>query len=406
MKKIRMCGPNRNLLYIGLQALHLMIYCVLVNYAGTVLQGIGYSNKEIGLILSLGNLFGFFLQYGGAAVGDRAKKIRPIGVMAVGFCMTGVLMLFLMVINRRCISYTVIYILAMAFISMLIPLIYAYSEYLQEQGTVVHFSVARGSASVSFAIMSAVSGRIYIAGGLLPIYCIAMGIIVLVLIILYLFSIETTVREEQKALQINNLVKQKDLINIKDSDKVGAIEFAKSYTPFCWYLAGTFIIYCGTSFLQNFMIQAVEYLGGGSEQMGDIFSVGALVEIIFFFSYEKIRKKAAPKLLMKVSLMFYVLQGVLLVFAKTPEMLFLAYFVQAPAVGILIPAATDYILEDMDFRYVNRAQALFNGINLISRIFSAYFGGVLLVKAGVPGMFLLQAIISILGMGIVLCGFH
>lgn len=385
---------KRNLLYIGLQALHLMVYCVIVNYAGTVLLGNGYTNSEIGVILALGNLFGFLLQFVAASVSDRMKKVTPSFVMAVCFAIVAVLILLMIWIDRHCIAYTILHILAIAFISMLIPLIYAYAEYLQKKNTVIHFSVARGGAAISFSIMSTIAGAIYSKNGAIPIYKISLMLLAAIFAILFMFS-----RDKE-------MIVVSEKIETGSGDAINIREFVTTYKPFCYYLLGAFIVFCGTTFLQNYMIQAVEYVGGSSGQMGIIFGFGALMESLIFFSYGKVRKKIRPKSIIEIALLFYTLQGIMLLFTKTPTMLFIAYFIQSPAAAFMVPAVTDYIAETLSFSYVNRGQALYNGIYLLSRIVSACVGGILLGSIGIPGMFVIQAITSAVGTAIVIKGFR
>ena len=60
-----------------------MAFCVVTAYAAVFLQGIGYSNSELGIILALGNVGGAVLSPVLGAWIDRNRALRHAAVIRV-----------------------------------------------------------------------------------------------------------------------------------------------------------------------------------------------------------------------------------------------------------------------------------------------------------------------------------
>ena len=71
---MRLSNTALNIEYSLVQAFFWMGFCISFSFAAFYLQSRGYSNSELGLVLSLGNVGGLVVSPVLASVIDRSKK--------------------------------------------------------------------------------------------------------------------------------------------------------------------------------------------------------------------------------------------------------------------------------------------------------------------------------------------
>ena len=147
-----------NLQYISMQVPYWMGYSVLSTFTSVFLLSRDFTNSQIGLVLSLANLFAAIVQPFLASFADRMIRIR-LSQLAAGMAL--VLVLFsgiLLVVPKIFLIVALIYILLYACLVLLQPLTIAIGTFFISRGYNLNFGVARGLGSLAFAAASAVTG--------------------------------------------------------------------------------------------------------------------------------------------------------------------------------------------------------------------------------------------------------
>ena len=135
-----------------------MSFCISVSFAAVYLQGIGYSNSRLGLILALGSVTGIIMAISLADWIDRderitAKKLIP-WILALQTAAVGILLLT----REDCFAVSAAFVAYIGFCTTVNNLnlkLYADADHA---GFNINYGMTRGIGSMAYVILSAVLG--------------------------------------------------------------------------------------------------------------------------------------------------------------------------------------------------------------------------------------------------------
>lgn len=377
-----------NVEYAGIHGFYWMIYGVVCSFASVFLLGKGYSNSEIGIILAAGNVAAVFLQPLLADMADRAKKVSLIGITEAVTIIIAILTAVTLVITRASVGLSIVFVLILAWVTALQPLLNSLAFKLAESGCEINFGVARSMGSLAYSLLCAFLGAFAENRGVTVIPLTGEVILVMLLATLYI-----TAKHFNKACQIKSPQRQRLHVE-KDFEEINLRQFVQRNKLFLAVSIGTGGIFFSNAVFNNFMLQIVEGVGGNSGDMGKVFSVMAFLEIPPMFFFSKVNNKFSCKTLLKFASICFTAKVVCAFLAENVTMIFVAQFFQLVSFGLFLPAMVSFIDEIMDRGEAVKGQALYTIMITISTVFASFIGGFILDFSGPSALLLIASVIT------------
>lgn len=369
-------GKLLNFEYACIQGTYWMIYGVIGSFASVFLLAKGYSNSEIGIVLAAANIAAVVLQPVIADIADRAERITVIGISEIMTVMMMIMTIGMFTFSEKSLGLAVIFVMLIAWHTVLQPLINSLNFKLEESGIHINFGVARSMGSLAYSVLMAVLGTLVekYGVGAMPV----SGEIILLMLLISLFL---TGRQYRKTKNIN---REKGIIreNRENREKIGLAGFIVRNKMFFIVNFGVAGLYFSNSILNNYMMQIVTAVGGTSEDMGRILSVMAFLEIPTMVLFDRLRKRFSCQLMMKVAAAGFTVKIALCWIAESVSMIFFAQFFQVVSFALFLPAMVHFIDEIMSRGEAVKGQALFTTMVTITTIFSSLTGGMILDRYG------------------------
>lgn len=377
-----------NLEYAVMNGLNWMVFCATFTFAGVFLLGRGYSSTELGLILAVGNVLALPIQTVLADVADRSRRVTLLGLIA------GMLTALLALAAGSCLlpgksfALTVVYTLSLAGLQAMQPLVNSFSFYLSSWAAPINFGVCRSMGSVSYAVTSLGVASLAARVGVRAVPGTAMVLLALFLLVMLLFYVQ-----RRKAGGAVSAASRAD----GPAESVSLIAFLRKYPRYAVYLAGVALIFVGHSFINNFTIQLVENVGGGTEEMGRLGAVMAVLELPGMLGFGFLLKKVRCSSVIKLSLTLFTVKVTLSWLAGSIPALYGATMFQVVTYGLFIPASVQYALEVIEPQDAVKGQAFVTSMLTLGTVVSSLIGGRLIDLFGVSAALLVFAVMSLAG---------
>lgn len=375
-----------------------MLYGVVGSFASVFLLARGYTNSEIGIILAVGNVVAVVLQPLVADFADRSKKIGLIRITQLMTIIMIVMMAGLCALQKKSLALTLIFLMLIAWHTILQPLINSLSFKLEECGIHISFGVARGVGSLAYSALVGVLGTLVERHGVM-----VMPITGEVVLVMLLISLALTKMQYNKAKAINT---DKGLISAKtkneELEEINLVDFIKRNKVFLVVNIGVIGVYFSNQILNNYMIQVVSSVGGNSEDMGRILSLMAFLEIPVMFCFDSLRKRFTCQLMLKVSAVGFVVKIAMCYIATTVTMVYIAQLFQLVSFGLFLPAMVHFIDEMMSKGEAVKGQALFTMMVTVTTMIASLSGGIILDLSGAKMLTLVATIVTAVGALIIL----
>lgn len=386
--------------YGAIFANYWMLYAVVSSFASVYLLAKGYTNSEIGIIMAIANILAVVMQPLTADLADRSKRVSLIGISQIMTVMMMVFMVFMFIIQRKTIALFVIYVLLIAWHTVLQPLFNSLNFKLQESGVHLNFGICRSMGSLAYSILCAFLGTLVENHGIivLPItgeVIAAMLIISLALTAMQFKKVKNANAEKLAALKESGS-------KAEDEEEINLIDFVKRNKLFFVLNIGVIFLFFHNQVLNNFMLQIVNNVGGNSEDMGRILSLMAFLEIPTLFCFDWIHKKFTCSFLLKVASVGFTIKIALIFIAKSVTLIFVAQFLQIIGFALFLPAMVHYTDEIMSKGEAVKGQALFTMMITVTTVIGSFLGGLILDLSGAGMLTQVSLITAAIGMVIVI----
>ncbi len=157
---------NLTVSYALVQAAYWMNFCLTSGFAAVFLQGLGYNNAELGVVLAVGNLLGAVLGPVLSSLIDRHRAITPARLIVPLLALeTGSLILLLFVPSKG-LAASAGYVFFIAFCIALNSMYLKLYVDLLHSGAYINYGVARGMGSFAYVLMSVGLGAVIEAVGI------------------------------------------------------------------------------------------------------------------------------------------------------------------------------------------------------------------------------------------------
>lgn len=385
--------------YAMVQGVYWPIYCSSYSFVSVFLLSRGFTNASIGVILCLSNIFAVFLQPAVANVADKKNRfsLRVLIVMMSAIAM--VLAFSRCFIQGGLYLMGVILVAELTLIFSMQPLINALSVYLKNKGVNVYFGLARGIGSMAFAVCSYIVGELIERFGTTA--SPATSVVLLILIILFVMNLTRGINKNQsnQSTAAMSETAEKDA----SSEQGSIIEFMMTYKRYMVLLLAVALVFTAHFFINNYIFQIIESVGGNAKNMGTAIAVAAAIELPAMVLFEPMLKKIRCDVILKLTLVFFTAKTLLTLLAPSVFMVYVAQAFQFASYAFFIPASVFYasrIIRKSDFV---KGQAYMTGAITAGGVFSGIAGGWLIDSFGVSVMMMIALAASVIGMLIGLC---
>ncbi len=377
--------------YACMQGTYWMLYGILSSFASVFLLSRGYSNSEIGVILAAANVAAVVLQPLAADLADRSGRVSLIGITQWMTVMMMVMTIGLFTFQKKSLALSAIFVLLIAWHTILQPLVNSLNFRLQECGVHINFGMARSLGSLAYSILMAVLGTVVEnhGTGVLPV----TGEIVMVMLLISLF---VTKRQYDKAHR-ENLKEVQSRGEPEEDGEINLISFVRRNKVFFIVNIGVVGLYFSNSVLNNYMMQIVSDVGGNSEDMGRILSLMAFLEIPTMFCFDALRRRFSCQLMLKAAAAGFTVKIALCWAAQSVAMIFAAHLFQLVSFALFLPAMVHFIDEIMSRGEAVKGQALFTTMITVTTVFSSLVGGVILDLSGAKMLTLTATLVTAVG---------
>lgn len=366
---------RRNAKYAAMQGIYWMISCICVVFTSVFLLDRGYSNSEIGVILALGYILGMVLQPIVSSMADRSARLTPTAFLAIISAVVALLAGGMLLIVRKGIALSILYVFYIASQLLLLPLVNAYCYYLETPQSPIRFGLARGTGSLIWGLTSFGVGFLVEDFGVMMLPYAQIFAVALMLILLYLCHLEGP-----SALQERKKAEPNAQSQLRLSTLLGR------YLPFFFVLIGNALIFFGHSQVDNYPYQIITNVGGNAKDLGIFCGYAALLEIPGMVLFERINKRYSCEKLLCFGAFFFAVKGLLFFFATSLAGVYLSNMVQMISFAIFVPASVRYAGDKTDPCDTNKAQSLVTATTTAGNVLSSAFGGFLLDTVAVRGM--------------------
>ncbi len=364
-------------------------FCSAYGFATVFLRSRGFSASQIGVIIAVASLLAVLLHPVFAGIADKSKRISIHVITAL--LLVGALIFFGMLLFTKniFIATLALFIMANALNQTLQPFINAVSFYYINRGVEANFGMARSMGSLSYAIVSPITGElaerygsnvIIIAGVLF--FAITAGVVLIM------------PRFKDVLPDSSGDIRQKKVKSKRDG---GIFSFFAGYKLFSLALVGStliFIFHCSTN---NYMLQMAESLGGNASTMGIALAIAAAFEIpSMMFSYQ-IMKKIKYNYILIIAGVFFCIKAVLYIMATNITMLYISQAFQMVSYAFFLPASVFYVNYTMNDNDKVKGQALMTGTSTLGGVIGSLLGGTLIEHYGVRSMEWVGLVFAVVG---------
>ncbi|MGF2942290.1 MFS transporter [Enterococcus xiangfangensis] len=379
-----------NLQYISMQVPYWMGYSVLGTFTSVFLLSRGFTNGQIGLILSLANVLAAILQPFLASFADRMVRIHLSQLTAGMAILLIVFSSILLVVPKVLLVVAFIYVLLYACLVLLQPMTIAIGTFFISRGYGLNFGVARGLGSLAFAAATAVTGVL--------IERFSSTIILYLLIGIFLFfTIMTLMIDTRRHAGKCSASLASKHLQATQEEPIGLFAFSKQYKRFMFLLVGVSLLFVFHTIINSYMFQIVQPLGGTEVNVGSSLSIAALCELptMFFFSW--LLRRFRIHSLLRIAAFFFSVKAVLILFASNIFLINAAQSLQMVGFALHTMASVYYTNQIIPQKDLVKGQTLMATANTFGGIVGSFVGGQMLSFLSVSAMLLIGTVISIAG---------
>ena len=368
--------------YSAVQGAFWMGFCVTISFAAVYLQGLGYSNASLGLILAVGNLLGALLGPEVSARIDRSERLSAWGFVWPWLLIEAAILIVLISVPVKGAVTSVAFALYVAFSVSLNSINLKLFVDCVHGGQGVDYGVARGMGSASYVLVSLVLGVLVKRFGVRVLPWAGLTMVALQALT-HLIAVRGGQSEPRGRTML---------------------AFLGDNRRFTVLLVGAALIFFGHNTCTNFLINVTRFAGGDEGTLGVLNGFMAAVEIPVMIFFGRIRGGRKSVSLLRLSLLFFALKALALPLASSVPALFGALVLQAPSFALYTAVIVDYVAETLPFADSAKAQSLIYSMTTVGAVLASLIAGRLYDLLTVPQTLWVGAAATITGVLLAMLG--
>lgn len=370
--------------YNLLQIAFYFVGCFGTGFTTVYLLEKGISNTGIGIVMScacvlamiLGpRLSALIIKHDGLTVNRMIMLLY--GLMTVIYLGTGLFKLPAAVIM-------VSFVLFLSVHNCITPLISVIAGGYSQNGSPVNYGLAKGLGSVSWAVTSAVTGKVVdrLGSGILPMLFAVSGLLIIFL-----------------------LYKMPSTKGTPKGERSGSIPHViRSYPVFFLIVLGFSVCYAGHNALGTYLPNIITSLGGSTSTFGTALFINAAVELPFLMMADRWMKRLGPTNLCLLAGAAYIIRNVMIAAAGSVPMLFAGLLFQGASNGLLTVLMANYVIAYLLPRDQIMGQTMVGVfVSGGGAMLGNLLGGWLQDNVGLPAMLTFAVSCTVIGVGIFCC---
>ena len=382
---MNMSDRNMNLPYGMAQSLFWLSYCIVNSFAVVFLQGRGYNNTVIGILLATANLLSYALSGFMSDLIDRVEKITVFTMLPI--TLAGQVLGLGMLLFTPEKSPMVLFWFGLAMTSVLArnPLVIQLSVFLQYAGARVNYSICRAAGSLGYVLGSTVTGWM-VSRWTAEVLKFAGLFFVLVQALTDIWIGRKIGEAGKKPVEVTG-----------EASPTG--EFIRNNPRFILMVCGATLVFFGHNVVNNYLINVVKYWGGDETTMGFFGSLGATYEIpvmVFFVPILR-RLKLSVSGAMKISFAAFALKNILTAFVTSVPVYCFVLALQGFSYAVFIAGGVSYAKQIIPAKDAAKGQAFIANVTLIGAALSGLLGGRLYDRFGVHAVLVVSAFVVTAG---------
>ena len=395
-----------NIQYKALHGFYWMLYCLPTGYITVVLLAHGYSSAVIGAIVAGSNIIAAAGQLIVGNIADRYPRatwrnlILFIGILQMAILI--VLVLFKKIPVMNLIFFPAFMILM--FFQM--PLVNSSIFYYTAQGLCVDFGSARGTGSVTYAIISFIAGQLVAIIGEDAVIYLSFPVLAGLLITTFFMPCTAEKKMELQKLQRSEDCSKDSCLSadISRNHSGNIIRFIKRYPDYMTVLIGSILLMAFHNIGHTYMIQIMESAGGNSASMGVAFSIEALAELPVMFLFYKLIKRFSSDSLMRFCSIAFIAKAAAYLIAVNVTSLYFAQLLQMFSYAVFASASVYYANDKMDPADKVSGQGYMTASISIGAVVGNLLGGLVLEFFDTDMLLLVSLALTITGAAVVTLG--
>lgn len=385
--------------YAFLQSTYWISQCIIYSFAAVFLQYKNFNNTQIGIVLSLSAILSIILQPAVSAFADKSKKktVRYIilTIMLIVFAISVIFNIW----NNSFIIIASIFVIINTLQITLNPLLNSIALEYINNGYPFNFGLARGTGSIAFAATSFLLGHAvdrFSPAIILPFFLVCY---VFLFFAAYIFKLKTPRKTSGDSKAKHDSITTETTINPPAS----VLGFFLKYKRFTFLLIGITMVFYSHSFINTYLINIIENVGGDSTDMGLSLTIAAALELPMMAAFTLIVKKVKCGTLIKISGFFFLVKSGTMWLAPTVMAVHFSQAFQMLSFALFTPAAVYYVNTIIGEEDKNKGQAMIGAATIgISGTLANITGGKMLDISGVSEMMLLGTAVALIGFIIIL----
>jgi PPP family 3-phenylpropionic acid transporter len=371
--------------YAGIQGMYFGALAPVGAFASAFLLYKGFTNSQIGILISLGSIGSAILQM---AMGNLAGRSRGFSVRAMIFALVaGVIALSLTLlfipfgIGMTAVAFVALQALALA----MAPLVSSMNFLFADRGIMANYGMARAAGSIMYAILAAIIGSAVArySAGVIPLFnVLAFGGM------FFFVAIYALPKDVLQALPPRT--NEADAAAAQGAGRTG---FLRRNRDFLVFLVGVALVYLSNATPQTYFLQIITPKGGDSASLGVIMSIGATLEVPMMVGFVYLHRKIKCSVLIQTAMLFFTLKAVGLLLAPTVTAVYFVQCLNMLGFAMFTPASVYYVAQIMGEGDRVKGQAYLGSAIAISGICANFAGGRILDAYG-PGT-MLQCVIAL-----------
>ena len=353
-------------LYTLIQCLYWVTAGLMFNFASAYLLDRGFSNSQIGVVLGAAYALSAVGQPMFAAIFNRSG-IRLSTGMACFYAVAAVLAVLVLALPLQGGALAVLIVCIFMLQATMQPSLNSLHRGYALRGVEVNFGFARGMGSAAYSVMCALVGRILyrFSPSMLPALYLATMLLMIVCLLAFRAPSFTD------GVSLGERRRREPLL--------------RRYPRFALLLLGVSLLATVHIFIDNFMLQIVQNLGGGSAQQGVVVAIAAMMELPAMVLYGRLSKRIGGGWVLCMAAWVWVVKDVLTALATSPAMLYAISLLQFASYAFYVPAAVEYVSDALSQQDFLAGQALVGTAFTLGSLAATFIGGWMLDLLGVRG---------------------
>ena len=355
------------------QMLYWALYAGPISFAAAYLLDKGFRPAQVGVVLACANFGSCLLQPVLASYADRARRPVLPGLLtalaALSFCSFAAMQL----LSPPLPVFAGLYLLGVLSFDVMVPLLNSLSVYYSLRNYTINYGIGRGIGSLAFSAAALAVGHIMEWAG-----ADWMPRIELVLLVLFILVTLGYPKADGTPPAAGGRQKRRS-----------GCSLGVFFLRYKWYnlsLLGVLFLAMFHAMTENYLIEIVRRLGGGSGSVGVALFVATLAEAPVLFCFSRIHGRFSSGTLLKVSGVMFTLKSVLFLAADSIPAIYCIEALQLVTYALLSPVQVYYARERVSPEDMVKGQSMAAASYALGCALGNLTGGQLIGALGVTAM--------------------